>query len=419
METALGCPPVMKQSRLPSCRRYLAFCAALALAVVLGTTSIHAQGKPGGKGGKKRATRVVVDMVRKEPMRQTVPVLGRFVARRSGAVATRVAGAIGEFRVDVGDRVKEGDLIAVLLKERLQWQHNLKRAEVANFAAQVRTKKRQIKLLQQELARLNSLKKSPAFSQARMDDKLQEVSVAESGVAEADARLRMANANLKLTGISLHDAEIRAPYGGVISKRHAEVGAYVGVGAPVATIIDDLSMEIEADVPAIRTVGLTADTIVSAVLEDKTKIDAAVRAVVPEENPRTRTRAVRFIPAFGTASSQVAANQSVTLLLPAGEDRDVITVHKDAVVTKKGKRVVFVVKDNKAEFRPVGLGEATGSRFSVVRGLKPGELVVIRGNERLRPGAPLTFRPPPGAAGTDQSAKPNTKKMDKKAGRGQ
>ncbi|MEK9724139.1 MAG: efflux RND transporter periplasmic adaptor subunit, partial [Rhodospirillaceae bacterium] len=263
-------------------------------------------------------------------MSQTVPVIGRFVARQTGVVAARVAGALGEFRVDVGDRVAEGDLIAVLLKERLQWEYNLKQAEVANFAAQVRTKERGLKLLQQELERLRSLKNSPAFSQARLDDKLQEVAVAESGAAEAEARLRMANASLRLAGISLHDAEVRAPYAGVVTKRHAEVGAYVGIGAPVVTIVDDKNMEIEADVPASRTGGLTPDTIVAAIIDGTTRIDAAVRAVIPEENPRTRTRAVRFIPAFGNASSKVADNQSVTLLVPAGESRDVITVHKDA-----------------------------------------------------------------------------------------
>lgn len=365
-----------------------------------------AQDKPKAAGKKPRTTRVVVDSVRREPMSQTIPVLGRFVARQTGPVAARVAGAIGEFRVDIGDRIRKGDLIAVLMKERLIWRHNLQKAEVSHYAAQVRTKTHEIKLLQQELDRLRSLRKSPAFSQARLDDKIQQVTVAESAVAEAEARLRMADANLRLTGISLHDAEVKAPYAGIVSKRHTEVGAYVGIGSSVVTIIDDQTMEIEADVPALRTRGLTAEMIVSAELEDRTRINAAVRAVIPEENPRTRTRAVRFIPAFGGESSAVAANQSVTLFIPVGPSRNVVTVHKDAVLTKKGKRVVFVASDNKAVIRPVRLGEATGSRFSVISGLKPGDLVVIRGNERLRPGTSISYRSPPGAAGADQGGAP-------------
>ena len=351
---------------------------------------------------KQRATRVVIDTVRREPMRETVPILGRLIAQKTGPVAARVAGAVGEFRVAVGDHVNEGDVMATLIKERLVWQHNLQKAEVARYTAQVRTKKREVKLLTQELDRLKTLRRSPAFSQARLDDKVQQVSVAESSMAEADARLLMANADLRLSAINLHNAEIKAPYAGIISRKHTEVGAYVGVGAPVVTIIDHQSMEIEADIPAPRTAGLSPNTIVSAVLENRIPIKAAVRAIIPEENPRTRTRAVRFTPNFGDVNSTLASNQSITLLIPTGSARAVVTVHKDALLTKKGKRVVFLAKNGKALIRHVSLGEAIGSRFSVIRGLEPGDMVVIRGNERLRPGTPITFGKKASQARTDR-----------------
>ena len=405
------------RNRTPElCSRMSAIATLVAIAIAVTWAPVLAQGKPAPAKAKKkqRVTRVVIDTVRREPMRQTIPILGRFVARQTGPVAARVAGAIGEFRVDVGDRVNEGDVVAVLMKERLVWQHNLQKAEVAHFAAQVRTKIREIKLLQQELDRLQSLRQSPAFSKARLDDKVQQVSVAESAMAEADARVLMANADLRLAAISLHNAEIRAPYAGIISKKHTEVGAYVGVGAPVVTIIDDQSMEIEADIPALRRAGLPLNTIVSAVLENKTRIKATVRAIIPEENPRTRTQAVRFIPVFGNVNSKVASNQSVTLLIPAGLARTVVTVHKDALLTKKGKRVVFLAQNGKALIRHVLLGEATGTRFSVTRGLEPDDLVVVRGNERLRPGTPISYSKPP-----DQGASAGRVGPSYKSGEGQ
>ena len=398
-----------------------AIATLVAIAVAVTSTPLFAQGKSAPAQSKKmqRVTRVVIDTVRREPIRQTIPILGRFVARQTGPVAARVAGSIGEFRVDVGDRVNQGDVVAVLMKERLVWQYNLQKAEVAHFTAQVRTKRREIKLLQQELNRLKSLRQSPAFSQARLDDKVQQVSVAESTAAEADARLRMANANLRLTAISLHDAEVKAPYAGIVSKKHTEVGAYVSVGAPLVSIIDDQSMEIEADIPALRLSGLSSNTIVSAKLANRTRIDAALRAIIPEENPRTRTRAVRFIPAFGDIITKIATNQSVTLFIPTGPVGNAVTVHKDALLIKKGKRVVFLAQDGKAFIRHVGLGEAVGSRFSVTSGLKSGDMVVIRGNERLRPGTPITFGAPPGAGDKGQSTPVNSKQPGNKSGKDQ
>lgn len=378
----------------------LAICAGLVAVLTFGMSwesAAQAKAKTAAKtpdANETPPTRVVVDQVRHEPLRQTVPVIGRFVARQAGVIAARVNGSIEEFRVDMGDRVKEGEVIAILIKERLKWQHNLQKAEVTNYAAQLKTKKQEIKLLRQELARLQSLRKSPAFSQARLDDKRQEVIVAESEANEANARLSMANANLRLTGISLYDAEIRAPYSGVITKRHADVGAYVDVGAPVVTLLDDQTMEIEADVPSDIVVGLTDKLEVPAVIEGSTVISAMVRAVIPEENPQTRTRAVRFIPVLG-ADMPIAANQSVTLRLPADKNRSVITVHKDAVVNRKGKRLVVLAKDGKAQFRPVDLGQATGSRFVVNSGLQAGDLVVVRGNERLLPGTALDVQNAP------------------------
>jgi multidrug efflux pump subunit AcrA (membrane-fusion protein) len=122
---------------------------------------------------------------------------------------------------------------------------------------------------------------------------------------------------------------------------------------------------------------------------------AAVRAVIPDENPQTRTRTVRFTLEDGPEIADVAANQSVTLSIPATRKETVATVHKDAILNRSGKTVVFLHEDGKAVVRPVRLGEAVGSRLIVVSGLVAGDIVVVRGNERLRPGQAISFTPPP------------------------
>jgi len=111
-----------------------------------------------------------------------------------------------------------------------------------------------------------------------------------------------------------------------------------------------------------------------------------VRAIVPEENPLTRTRAVRFIPEFNQTDRPLAADQSVTIHVPVGAPRVVLSVHKDAVIKQGDTAMVFVANGEVAEPREITLGEAVGSRYEVLTGLEEGELVVVRGNERLRPG---------------------------------
>jgi multidrug efflux pump subunit AcrA (membrane-fusion protein) len=95
---------------------------------------------------------------------------------------------------------------------------------------------------------------------------------------------------------------------------------------------------------------------------------------------------VRFTINLGVQERNLATNQSVALAIPAGEERDVVSVHKDAVINRNGKDIVFIVEDGAANIRTVKLGEPIGTRFVVLGGLKAGDTVVVRGNERLRPG---------------------------------
>ena len=379
--------------RVPAWRFILVAAVAAAVALAAFSPPSPAQEKK-PKTPSQPPAQVGVDVVITEPLRQTVPVIGRFVARQTGVVAARVSGPVGEIRVEVGDRVKAGDVIAVLVNDMLKWQHELQKAEVQQYAAAVKTRKATAKLRRQELRRIEKLIKSAAFSKARLDDKRQEVAVADSQAAEAQGKLNSARANLKMTGINLYNAAVRAPYSGVISKRHIEVGAYVNLGDPLVTLVDDAHLEIEADVPANRTPALLAGTRLKAYINGTQEIAARVRAVVPEENPQTRTRTVRFVPELPLGISSLANNQSVTLQLPAGNDGTVVTVHKDAILSRKGKTLVFLVQGSKAVMRPVRLGEAVGIRFIVNSGLAPGDKVVVRGNERLLPGQAIRIREP-------------------------
>ena len=375
---------VRKMRQFISTLGFFAFVAAALL--VLAAAPAAAQGT--------RATPVGVDTVRSEPLEQTVPVIGRLVARQSGVVAARTGGAVAEIKVTVGDRVKKSEVIAVLARDRVRATRELRATEVAQAEAAIATSKAQLDFVTQEMKRLESLRRSAAFSQARFEDKRQEVVKAKSATMEKEAALLRARVNLKMADIELRDSEIRAPYAGVISVRHIEVGAYVGVGQSVVTLIDDEHLEIEAAVPAERIPGLIPGTPVAFQLVGTSSASAVVRAVVPEENPLTRTRTVRFTPHFNGDQKNLATNQSVTLHVPAGPARTVVTVHKDAVLNRSEGALVFVVTEGVARPRPVRLGEAVGGRFEVIDGLKPGETVVVRGNERLRPGQKVRVERP-------------------------
>jgi RND family efflux transporter MFP subunit len=329
---------------------------------------------------------VRIDRVTTQPLSQTVPVLGRLVPRQAGSVSSRVEAPIEAFQVEVGDRVRAGEVIARLNPDRLAALRDRAAGRLSESRAKKSTAQAQLKLARQELGRLEGLKASAAFSQARFDDAEQNVAINQAQVAEAEAAMVTAAAELELTEIDVADTQIMAPYDGVVIQRMSEAGAYVKVGDSLVRLIADSSLEIEADVPYQRIIGLTPGATVELTLDDGSPHEASVRAIVPEENPLTRTRAVRFVPSFSQTERPLAADQSVTVWVPIGTPRTVLTVHKDAIITQGGAAMVFVTKGEVAEPREITLGEAVGSRYEVLSGLEEGDMVVVRGNERLRPG---------------------------------
>ncbi|MBT5266638.1 MAG: efflux RND transporter periplasmic adaptor subunit [Rhodospirillaceae bacterium] len=352
-----------------------------ASALLLGATLFVAQ-----PASAQKASPVGVDMVRSEILAQTTPVLGRFVARESGVVATRIAERVAKMPVQIGDRVKRGAVLARLSDDRLRSQRTLRVAEAKRAAARIGRDGATLAKYQQALKRISALKGSNAFRQDRQDDAERDLEVANSALLEAEAELAKANANLELADIALKDTTIRAPYPGVVTARHTLSGNYVRAGDPIVTLLNDRELEIEADIPVGRIAGLVQGSMVVATLHGGFQVNASVRAVIPAENTRTRTRAVRFSPDLSKQDDHIAENQSVSILIPIGDKRSVVTVHKDAVLARKGRHLVFVVTDGKVQPRPVTLGEAAGARFEILKGLKAGETVVVRGNERLRPG---------------------------------
>jgi RND family efflux transporter MFP subunit len=332
------------------------------------------------------ATPVGVDEVVMEPMSQTLPLIGRLVSLQTGVVAARTAGPVDELRVEVGDHVEKGQILVVLDQSRLRAYRAQRQSQVEEQQARKSTAIAKEKLARQELARLEKLRDSAAFARSLYDSRVKELAEARSSLIESDARIASGEVALQLADIELRDSEIRAPFPGAVTLKHVSEGAWVGVGDPVVTLVNDSDLEIEAEVPAAYIATLKVAQKVEFLLDRQTRRVATVRAIIPDENPTARTRPVRFSADLSGSDLALAANQPVTLLLPSGLSEEVVTVHKDAVIRQGGQAIVYVVEEGVANPRPLSLGKAVGSRFQVLEGLRGGELVVVKGNERLQPG---------------------------------
>jgi len=208
------------------------------------TTNTKPAKKPKGKG---RPPLVQVDPVIEEVVGQTFPVIGRLVANQSGVIAAKVVGSVSEMRVNVGNRVFKGDVIAVIDDARLRSERNRLAAVVDQRKAMVTTAKAQLDKTTQAARRIIDLRTSAAFSRARHEDVKQDVAARQSTLFEREAQLEEAQERLRLSNINLADTKVRAPFGGVVLEKHIDVGTYLKVGDRIINLLNDRDIEIEAE----------------------------------------------------------------------------------------------------------------------------------------------------------------------------
>ena len=360
----------------------LRFLAALCLSLAIVATYA------GGAFAQGRAASVVTAIVELGPISDTTPVIGQLVASVEAAVASRRAGIAGEVLFAIGDKVEKGDLLVRLETEQIEIEQRSAQASLDTARAGVSAAEASLALATQGLGRQTKLQGSTAFSRAQFEDLEQEAARARSMLARAVAEVGMAEASMSMMAYNLENTEIRAPFSGVVTERIAQPGQYLRVGDAVARLLDADRLEIEAEAPTELTIGLPPGKEVLVLFGSNVTATATVRAILPIETVSTRTRPVRFTTDLsGVDPLRIAVGKSVSLEIPVSAPRETILAPKDSLVQARGGGwSVFVVEDGKANPRPVTLGVSSANLIEILSGLDVGDEVVVRGNERLRPG---------------------------------
>ncbi len=334
---------------------------------------------------QRRAASVDVQPVEQQIFAETVPVFAQVVTARDGEVAGRISGSVNRVYVLAGDRVQMGDPIIELNTELLLIQLNQSQAQIVEAQAGTRTAAARLASAQISFDRISRLANTSSFSQVRFEELKAKLLEARSQLAEADAREKIAEARLAETAYQLDRSTIAAPFSGVIVEVLTIPGAFIQSGTPVVRVLDTSAFEVRASVPSRYVEDLSKGTTVMGQTESGVKVELTLRAVLPIEDPSTRTRAVLFSTVIDNDNVLVALGQSITVDVPIGEAREMLSVPKDALVQSPGGWTAFVAVNDKAQPRSVTIGVPVGNRYEVLDGLNVGDLVVVRGNERLRP----------------------------------
>lgn len=349
-----------------------------------------------------RAASVQTDIVEMREMTETVTVFGQIVAVRESDVATRVAGVIKEVPVQVGSVVSTGDVLMQMDTVRLGLELASAEAELAIAKAGLEVVQAQADRAKKAFERAQELTVNGAISGAQFDDRASAVAEAQGGLSQARARIGAAENAINLMRYNLNNATVRAPFDGIVLEVHAQTGQFASSGSHVSTLLDIGNLEVEANVPSRFIEALEPGSIVKGKNDSGSVLNMTLRAILPTEFSETRTRPVRFT--LAETGPYFAVGQPVTLDVPIGASRNVLVVSKDALTQARGGWTAFVNDQGKASPRTVTIGVALGDTFEVLNGLASGDEVVVRGNERLRPGQDIA----PMTAGGEGSQRPNS-----------
>ena len=326
---------------------------------------------------------------------------GYVVAQRKAAIASKATGRLEWLGVAEGSTVKEGEVIARLDNRDVVAQAQSAEAAVRAARAALEGAKAEERDATTQLKRNEELVAKGFVSQASLDAVKMRADRAVAGVANAQASIAVAQANARNAQVAVDYTQIRAPFDGVIVSKAANVGDMVtpfssatdSKGA-VVSMVDMSTLEVEADVSesslAKIKVGQPCEITLDALPD--VRFRGRVSRMVPtvDRAKATVVTKVRFdaidpriLPDMSAKVSFLA--QEVT----AEQQKPLLAVHPDALTTRDGATVLFVVRDGKLAQVPVVRGATLGDLVAVTGAVQTGEKAVQKPSAELKPGTPV------------------------------
>jgi RND family efflux transporter MFP subunit len=326
---------------------------------------------------------------------------GYVTPRQRATIAAKITGRVNGVFFDEGTHVHQEQLLATLDDADAQRALGSAKADRDSAKAAIADYEVQQKNARILLYRTEQLQKAGVEPQEQLDNARTSVESLQAKIDLAKAQAAASETRILEAQQAVDNCTIRAPFDGIVVSKDAQVGEMVspisaGGGftrTGIATIVDMNSNEIEVDVNEAYITRVKPGQQVAAILDayPDWEIPSRVRTIIPSADRQKATVKVRI--SFLKLDPRILPDMGikVTFLGDEPSKKDVaatpaILIPQSAVRDDNGKKVVFLIKNNKAERRAVTLGGNRGTDMEVVAGLAAGDTVVVNGPENLHDG---------------------------------
>ncbi|QPC85566.1 efflux RND transporter periplasmic adaptor subunit [Mesorhizobium sp. NBSH29] len=330
-------------------------------------------------------------------------VTGTIVAREEAAAGTDLNGlTVLKLNADQGDRVKKGDVLAVLDRSSLETQlaqmdasRAQAEANIAQMEAQIADSEVGVRQAKEGLARSKTLQAKGVAAKAQLDNAVNafdsaraRLGAAQKAVVASQAQLAVIDAQKKNISLQLGKTDVKAPADGLVLARSATLGGIVSAAAgPLFRIAIDGEFELAATVAETALPRLKADMPVAVMpAGSDTPIAGNIRRISPEVDQRSR---------LGTLYISIADSSDVRVgNFARGEieavRRNGVAVPEGAVTFRNQKPFLQVVRDGKVNTVPVTLGARAEGYVEVKSGVTAGDEVIERAGTFVADGDMVT-----------------------------
>jgi multidrug efflux pump subunit AcrA (membrane-fusion protein) len=384
---------------------------AILLSLTLATASCGRSQAADAAAGNDGPRQVAITVVARDAVRRAVDVVGTLAAVDQVTISSEADGTVRAILADLGDRVKAGQVLIELDREKQQYTYEQQQAALARALAQygapnpqhlpdieqtpdVQKAKADLVQANQAFARADELFARMLISQQAYDDAKTAVQSKQASYDSAlqsarnlRASIQASEATMKLAGRQLRDTDIRAPFEGYVEKRLVNLGELVKAQMPVMAVVRLDPLKVTAELPERmapwisegRPVELRVDAYRDRTFTGKvTRISPVVNAA---------TRAFPFEAVVPNADAALKPGTFARVHVESGKVDDVLTLPYAALQYRYGVNRVFVVKGDRLAGRELQIGERLGDRVEIASGVKEGEPVAITDVDTLSDGA--------------------------------
>jgi RND family efflux transporter MFP subunit len=339
--------------------------------ITLLASGLILQSAASAQGGARAANvRVALASIRSIAPDTIVP--GTVVSRSDARLAAEVTGRLIEV-AEVGAFANSGDVVARIEDTIIMLRKEELEAEVQRAEAR-------LKYLESEESRYVKLAESNLAAATKLEETRSDRDVSRGDLEVAKSRLAQAEDQLSRTAI-------RAPFNGIVVERLLMPGERVDIGENVVRMVNQQYLEVIARAP-LEYYSFVKPGQELAIRTGNVLASGTVRSVVAVGSENTHLFELRL----DIEGNSFPVGQTLRISVPTSNVREALVVPRDALVLRLGGISVFVVdSDQKAKQVMVTTGIGSGDQVEVIGDLSDGDMVIIRGNERLRSGQSVSI----------------------------